>query len=107
MRRLAHRHQGTSVIPPLDDLITELCPHCNQPQPRSQTDQHIATAHADIPPCTARLDSEHGVYTCVLRAGHQHDQYGTWHVSARGPVGRTAWNDSAPGATPHRTEEQQ
>ncbi|CUW31736.1 MULTISPECIES: hypothetical protein [Streptomyces] len=90
------------------DFISELCPHCEQPQPASETDQHIATVHADIPPCTARLNSEHGVYTCVLRAGHRsaHGEHGDYHVSARGPVGRTIWNDNATGASPHHAEEQ-
>ncbi|TVZ96488.1 hypothetical protein [Streptomyces sp. BK340] len=90
--------------------LPELCPHCDQPQPAPDTDQHIATAHADIPPCTATLtnDTTNGVLHCVLRAWHRrgHGEHGEWHVSARGPVGRTIWNDTADGATPHRTEEQ-
>jgi hypothetical protein len=87
----------------------ELCPHCNEPQPAPDMDQHIATAHADMPPCTATLDNEHsgGTLPCVLRAGHRkgNGEYGEWHVSARRePVGRTIWNDTADGATPHTME---
>jgi hypothetical protein len=84
----------------------EVCPHCDQPQPANQTDEHVATAHADIPPCTASLNGEYGLYTCVLRAGHKsgHGEYGDYHVSARGPVGRTVWNDTADGATPHEEQ---
>lgn len=84
----------------------EQCPHCDQPQPADETDQHIATEHADIPPCTATLDNEttSGTLHCVCRAGHRkgRGEYGDWHVSARGPAGRTVWNDAARGATPHR-----
>lgn len=93
-----------------DDFITELCPHCDQPQPPSELDNHVATAHADKPPCTATLDNEHtkGTLRCVLRAWHRsgYGQYGEYHVSERGVVGRTVWNDSAQGATPHRIEGQ-
>lgn len=95
----------------LDDLNPELCPHCDQPQPRGDIDEHIATVHADIPPCTAALDNQHtdGTLRCVLRAWHRkgHGEYGEWHISARGPVGRTVWNDRADGATPHHVEEKQ
>jgi hypothetical protein len=87
------------------DYIHELCPHCDEPQWPSRLDAHVATAHANIPPCTARLDNEHtsGTLRCVLRAWHRsgHGEYGDYHVSARGPVGRTVWNDSAEGAVPH------
>lgn len=90
--------------------VPELCPHCDRPQPANDMDQHVATAHADIPPCTATLDNQttDGTLHCVMRAGHRirHGGYGEWHVSARGPVGRTIWNDTAIGATPHRIEEQ-
>jgi hypothetical protein len=92
-----------------DNFVPEVCPHCDQPQPPDQTDDHIVTAHADIPPCTATLDYEHadGALSCVLRAWHRsgHGEYGEYHVSARGPVGRHVWNDSAQGAVPHRHEE--
>jgi hypothetical protein len=95
---------------PAFDGIPELCPHCDEPQPAIRMDEHIITAHAHIPPCTATLDNEHtdGVLCCVLRAWHRsgHGEYGDYHVSARGPIGRTVWNDSADGATPHRVEEQ-
>lgn len=88
------------------DELHELCPHCNQPQPSRQTDDHIATAHADIPPCTATLASEEtdGTLRCALRSGHYRGagEYGGWHVSARGPGGRTVWSDDARGATPHK-----
>lgn len=88
------------------DFVTEVCPHCDQPQWPSRTDEHIATAHADIPPCTARLDNKYGVYTCVLRAWHRsgHGEYGDYHVSAHGPLGRTVWNDTATGAIPHKEQ---
>lgn len=87
----------------------EICPHCNEPQPPSRTDKHVATVHADIPPCTATLatESTDGTLRCVLRAGHRsaHGEYGDYHVSACGPVGRTVWNDSAEGSTPHDAAE--
>lgn len=93
----------------MTNSLPELCPHCDQPQDPSQTDEHVATAHADIPPCTATLDDEHYDDTlhCVLRAWHRsgHGEYGDYHVSARGPVGRTVWNDTANGATPHRVSD--
>lgn len=88
-----------------DNFPSEVCPHCDQPQSPDQTDDHIATAHADISPCTATLDNEHtdGTLACVLRAWHRrgHGEYGDYHVSARGPLGRTVWNESAQGAIPH------
>lgn len=84
----------------------EECPQCEQPQHANRMDEHLATTHADIPPCAATLDSEHtdGVLACVLRAGHR-SWYAPgyyWHVSARGSAGRTVWNDTAVGATPHK-----
>lgn len=91
------------------DRLPEICPHCAEPQDPRQTDEHVATAHADIPPCTASLDSRYGdgILTCVLRAQHSSGSRddGDWHVSARGPAGRTVWNDSAIGATPHVDEQ--
>ena len=85
----------------------EECPHCDDPQPSEQMDAHIATAHADLPPCTARIDTEHGeTYRCAFRAGHAKGLYGKWHASAQSEaLGRFVWNDSAPGATPHRGPE--
>jgi len=85
----------------------EECPQCEQPQHANRMDEHLTTVHADIPPCTATLDNEHsgGVLACVCRAGHR-SWYALgyyWHVSAHGPVvGRTVWNDTATGATPHK-----
>ncbi|TGZ14709.1 hypothetical protein DV517_61920 [Streptomyces sp. S816] len=93
----------------LSDLIPEPCPHCDQHQPRAGMDQHITTNHADIPPCTARIDTESGgLYTCSFRIGHTRGEYGDQHASPSStPLGRYVWADSAPGATPHRDEEQQ
>lgn len=92
-----------------DRALDEICPHCDEPHPPSQTDEHVATVHADIPPCTATLANEQtdGTLRCVLRAWHRsgHGEYGDYHVSARGPVGRTVWNDSAEGSTPHDAAE--
>lgn len=92
-----------------DANFPEICPHCDQPQPASEMDQHIATAHADLPACTATLDSEHytDVLHCVLRAGHRkgHGEYGDRHISERRPYGRTVWVDTADGATPHREQQ--
>lgn len=81
----------------------EKCPHCDEPQPSRQMDAHVATVHADLPPCTARIEPEHGgLYTCAFRAGHEKGLYGRWHASISGePTGRYVWNDSATGATPH------
>jgi hypothetical protein len=92
------------------DGVPELCPHCDQPQDPRQTDEHVAVAHADIPPCTATLTNGYsdGTLRCVLRAGHQsgHGEHGGYHVSARNPiVGRTMWNDNADGSTPHSIDE--
>lgn len=91
-------------VPDWSSVFAEICPHCDQPYASADMDRHVATAHADLPECTARVDSEYGLYTCVLRAGHRsgHGEYGDYHVSARGPVGRTVWNDSAKGAAPHK-----
>lgn len=92
----------------MSDFIPEICPHCAQPQDPRQTDEHVATAHADIPPCTATLDNEHsdGTLTCILRAQHSswYRGDGDWHVSAHGPAGRTVWSDTAHGATPHQEQ---
>lgn len=84
----------------------EECPHCGGYLPSNRTDEHIGSAHADIPPCTATLDDEHtnGTLHCVFRAWHRRGEYGEHHVSARGPIGRTVWDDSAQGAQSHREE---
>lgn len=89
------------------DLIPELCPHCNQPQTRGQIDEHVTTAHADIPPCTARISTASGgLYSCAFRVGHKDGEYGDWHASIQGgPLGRYVWNDTVIGATPHREEQ--
>jgi hypothetical protein len=84
----------------------EECPHCDERPYANRMDEHLATAHADIPPCTATLDHEYtdGPLSCVLRAKHR-SWYAPgyyWHASAHGPVGRTVWNDTAIGATPHK-----
>jgi hypothetical protein len=87
--------------------VDEECPHCDEPQPSRQMDTHVATVHADLPPCTARIETQHReTYQCVFRAGHAKGEYGRWHASAsRDPAGRFMWNDSAAGATPHRPPE--
>ena len=85
----------------------EECPHCDAAPPSHQLDMHVARTHADLPPCTARIEPEHGgLYTCGFRAGHDGGKYGTWHASKRSAdMGRCVWNDSAMGATPHRPPE--
>lgn len=88
--------------------VQEECPHCEEPQPSRQMDVHVATAHADLPPCTARIENEHReTYRCAYRAGHDKGEYGQWHASrCDGYTGsRYVWNDSALGATPHRPSE--
>ena len=86
-----------------DDFIREACPHCDEAPPRNRVDEHVRSAHADLPRCTARIDNEHGLYTCAFRASHKGGEYGKWHASASGgPAGRTVWNDRARGAIPHQ-----
>ncbi|MCI3246284.1 hypothetical protein [Streptomyces spinosisporus] len=88
--------------------VDEECPHCDEPQPSQQMDAHVAAAHADLPPCTARIDLEGGpTYACAFRAGHDKGEYGKWHASKRGGETwtRYVWNDSALDATPHRPPE--
>jgi hypothetical protein len=83
---------------------TEKCPHCDDELNRSRLDGHVATAHADLPPCTATLSNQHteGTTVCAFRVGHRDGEYGDWHATALTSVhGRTVWNDSAKGATPH------
>ncbi len=86
-------------------MVYEECPHCDQPHPAGAMDLHLATIHADLPPCTARLDRYDG-YACAFRSGHKsaYDDREYWHASARGPVGRTVWTDSADGAIPHKEQ---
>jgi hypothetical protein len=96
----------------LDD-VRDRCPHCTETHPRNRLDQHITTAHADLPPCTAtftypRSNVEHCsagsdvVHRCAFRVGHRDGEYGDWHATARTSAGRTVWNDGATGATPHQ-----
>lgn len=95
---------GTSA-PDWSGMIPEECLHCDQPYPAADIDEHVTETHADLPPCTASFfDGGHSLYTCALRAGHKsaYAAFGHWHVSARGPIGRTVWNDTADGATPHK-----
>lgn len=91
---------------PAPDFRKEQCPHCGEPIWQSRLDEHVTTAHADIPPCTATINSPYdGLLHCVFRAGHAegHGEYGAWHAStADRPIGRHIWNDSASGATPHQ-----
>jgi len=87
--------------------IPEACPHCAAAPPANQLDTHVAREHADLPPCTARIEPEGGgLYTCTFRAAHDGGEYGTWHASKRDEhMGRYIWNDTATGATPHRPPE--
>lgn len=91
----------------MSDFNKEKCPHCDEPQPSRQMDAHVASAHADLAPCTARIETEHReTYRCAFRAGHAKGEYGKWHASTRSKSpGRYVWNDSALGATPHRDPE--
>lgn len=86
-----------------NDFTREHCPHCNATPWRSRVDEHVATAHADIPPCTATVNyAGEGLLRCVFRAWHTKGEYGDWHASrADRPGGRYVWNDNAFGATPH------
>ena len=85
---------------------TAKCPHCDAHPTASRLDEHIREEHADLPACTARLDNQHGLFTCAFRAGHKDGEYGDWHASAWGaPAGRTVWSDGAAGAVPHRQEQ--
>jgi hypothetical protein len=86
----------------------EECPHCDDAPPSRQLGIHIARTHADLPPCTARIETEHReTYRCAFRAGHEKGEYGRWHASkGDGKTGsRYVWNDDARGATPHRPPE--
>jgi hypothetical protein len=87
--------------------VPEACPHCDEPQLSRQMDAHVARAHADLPPCTARIETEHReTYRCAFRAGHTKGEYGLWHASTcEAPLGRYVWHDTAAGATPHRAPE--
>lgn len=91
---------------PVPDYRKEQCPHCDEWIWESLTDGHIATAHADIPPCTASINHGLGPTPCALRAGHRsaYDNREYWHASARHPIGRTVWTDTAAGATPHKEQ---
>jgi hypothetical protein len=83
----------------------QACPHCPEYPERSALDEHVASVHGDIPACTASLDSEYqnGILNCAFRVGHRSEDYGDWHASTpQGLAGRTVWNDSSRGATPHR-----
>ncbi|MFM9636001.1 hypothetical protein [Streptomyces turgidiscabies] len=86
--------------------VREECPHCDAAPPSRQLDMHIARTHADLPPCTARIETEHReTYVCGFRAGHakERGEYGAWHASKRdADMGRYIWNDTATGAIPHR-----
>lgn len=90
----------------LDDILLDRCPHCPERVTRSRLDEHVTTAHADLPPCSATFDTGLDLVLCAFRVGHRDGEYGDWHATARDEMGRTVWNDGAHGATPHRTEEQ-
>lgn len=83
----------------------ELCPHCDQSPTANRLDEHLATAHADLPDCTARYSGDDGEYTCAMKAAHVLGEYGLSHASVCGPMGRTIWNDTLPGASPHQQKE--
>lgn len=83
------------------------CPHCDQHPHDNCLDEHLADAHADLPPCAATLHDTHytHVLTCALRAGHTsvYPRTEYWHATTHDLLlGRTVWNDTADGATPHR-----
>jgi len=85
--------------------LPQECPHCPEHPDFRQLDDHIAAAHHDLPPCTATLDAVRvvGVVQCAFRVGHRSGDFGDWHASKSvAPRGRTVWNDSVQGATPHR-----
>jgi len=83
------------------------CPHCPEHLSVDQIDDHVATAHQNIPPCTATLEGAglDGTLHCAFRAGHRspyYPDYDDWHASRWQPLaGRTVWKDSATGAAPH------
>ncbi|MET9073906.1 hypothetical protein ABZX95_17400 [Streptomyces sp. NPDC004232] len=104
-----HQAQPAPTAPraaTLDDILLDRCPHCPERVPRSRLDEHVTTAHAELPPCTATFDTGHDLALCAYRVGHRDGEYGDWHATARDEMGRTVWNDAAHGATPHRAEEQ-
>lgn len=89
-----------------DDFIHEPCPQCGEYGRPSRLDQHIAKAHADLPPCTASITNEHtdGTIRCAFRVGHR-DDYGVHHAGPRDPrTGRFRWSDGAEGAVPHQSD---
>ncbi|MFK0018230.1 hypothetical protein [Streptomyces sp. NPDC090798] len=99
--------EGAPATP--DDFVRERCPHCPDHILRNRLDEHVATTHADIPPCTATITNTttDGVQSCAFRANHTEGQYGEWHAGKASPYGRHVWNDSAIGAVPHRADGEQ
>lgn len=88
------------------DFDLQDCPHCEEPQPAQQMDAHVSSAHYDLPPCTARIELDHGgLYTCAFRVGHKNGEHGNWHASAQSETGRYVWNDTHKGATPCKAPE--
>ncbi|MFK0140677.1 hypothetical protein [Streptomyces murinus] len=83
---------------------SEQCPHCDQAPTANRLDAHLATAHADLPDCTATLTDEDGGHTCAMKWAHIFGEYGLSHASVCGPMGRLIWSDTAPGATPHQDQ---
>jgi len=86
--------------------LPQECPHCPEYPDFTELDAHIDSAHSDLPACTATLDDDYtdGVVRCSFRVGHRSGDFGDWHASKpHGPSGRTVWNDSTRGATPHRS----
>lgn len=87
----------------------ERCAHCDQTPTADQMSEHLATVHAELPDCTARIDTDYGeAYTCAYKAGHKNGEYGEWHRSLPGATwaGAYQWNDDARGAVPHHASKE-
>lgn len=85
--------------------LPQECPNCPACPDWTELDTHIATAHSELPACTATLDDDHtgGILHCSFRIGHHSEDFGDWHASKSVyPMGRTIWNDASKGATPHQ-----
>ncbi len=83
----------------------EQCPHCHQAPTANHLDEHLTTTHANLPNCTASYIGDEGEYTCAMKVAHVLGEYGLSHASVCGPMGRVIWNDTLPGATPHREQQ--
>lgn len=86
---------------PIPDFMypPEKCPHCDAHPTANRVDEHIAAEHGDLPLCNARhFDGAHAPHLCAFRVGHKDGEYGDWHATIRGEMGRFVWNDAAAGA---------